>query len=171
MLMFCQLYFCWFINGNQNSALITRDTGVKVIAGSFSIPCNTMQVQYMLSSCVYLLVCLSITSLCSTKIAKLRITKTMLYNNSLLFWCCWRLSPSPAVGTECGSSSGLWQSSSWPHYTSHHDASLASSLPASDLQDGGVGVEVSALCSTVLLDLCVLAVGSAVVWSVNYLKN
>jgi len=30
-------------------------------------------------------------------------------------------------------------------------------------QDGGVGVEVSALCSTVLLDLCVLAVGSAVV--------
>jgi len=58
---------------------------------------------------------------------------------------------STPVGTECGSSSGFRCSSSWPHHADPRDTSSASSSSASDLKDGGAGMQVSARRSATLL--------------------
>jgi len=56
---------------------------------SWSIPCDAILARYMLSSCFHLSVCLSVTRLYCTKMAKRKIMQTMPYDSpwTLVFWC------------------------------------------------------------------------------------
>jgi len=73
------------------------------------LPRDAMLARYMLSSCVRLSICLSVTSRYCVKTAKIRITQTRPHDSlgSLVFWC--QRSPRNSTGiTPYGGANCRW---------------------------------------------------------------